>query len=340
MTKSTRLCLVTPVYNDWPSLLQLLTDVETSFANAAVEIDVLIINDGSTAHFEPDFRHLPTTVVRSITVLDLRANVGSQFAIATGLRYAADNFDVDAVLVMDADGEDRVEDAKRLLEAWRAQPGTIVVGQRAKRSESVTFKISYFLYRVLFRILTGQSISFGNFSLIPRSLLNGVSSRPELAHHYSAAILRSRLPLTYVATARGTRYAGQSQMNMPALVFHAVAAFSVFSDILFSRLLIASACTATVCGIGILIVSSLRFFTELAFPNWATTVVAFFVLLASQAILLILCSGALLLTGRSLMLLTALDATRIHLQLRTLRSRDEESPTSHHRRMFEAESYN
>jgi hypothetical protein len=101
-------------------------------------------------------------------------------------------------------------------------------------------------------------------------------------------------------------------MSMPPLVFHAVAGFSVFSDMLFSRLLIAAACVGAVCGVGIVAVTALRLLTDIAFPNWATTVIAFLVLLATQAILLILCCGFLLLTGRSSMLQTALDLSRIH----------------------------
>jgi glycosyltransferase involved in cell wall biosynthesis len=319
MSRTQNLCLVTAVYNDWAALLQLLADIERTFADKGIAFDVLVVNDGSTTAVEPEVENYRTGgVIRSISLLELRANVGNQFALATGLRYAADHFDEDAMLVMDADGEDTVADAVRLIEAWRAKPNTIIVGQRTKRSESIAFRLFYALYRVVFRLLTGQNISFGNFSVIPRSLLRNITSRPELLHHYSATILRTRLPLTQIATTRGKRYAGQSHMSMPPLVFHAVAGFSVFSDILFSRLLIAAASVGAICAVGIVAVSALRLLTDVAFPNWATTVISFLVLLATQAILLILCSGFLLLTGRSSMLMTSLDPSRIHLPPREI----------------------
>jgi polyisoprenyl-phosphate glycosyltransferase len=319
MSGHQKLCLLTSVYNDWRAFSLLIEDIEKTFANQAITLDVLVVNDGSTAQYPPELENYRTaTVIRSISVLDMRANVGHQFAIATGLRYAAEHSDAEAVLVMDADGEDRVEDARRLIEASKDRPNTIVVGHRTKRSESLAFRFFYVLYRMIFRVLTGKNISFGNFSFVPKSLLHSVTSRPELSHHYAATILRTRLPLALVATTRGRRYAGQSQMSMPALVFHAVAAFSVFFDVLFSRLLIAAAFTGIACTVGITVVTALRLFTDLAFPNWATTVVAFLVLLATQAILLILCSGFLLLMGRSLMLLTSLDSSRIHFPVRNI----------------------
>lgn len=319
MSGHQKLCLLTAVYNDWRAFSLLMEDIEKTFADQAIALDVLVVNDGSTAQYRHELeRHGAASVVRSISILDMRANVGHQFAIATGLRYAAEHSDAEAVLVMDADGEDRAEDAKRLVEALRDKPDTIVVGHRAKRSEPLAFRFFYVLYRIIFRFLTGKSISFGNFSIVPRALLPSVISRPELTQHYAATLLRTRLPLTLVATTRGKRYAGQSQMSMPALVFHAVAAFSVFFDILFSRLLIAAAFTGVACTIGIAVVTALRLFTDLAFPNWATTVVAFLVLLATQAVLLILCSGFLLLMGRSLMQLTSLDSSRNHFPVRKI----------------------
>src|SRR5262245_47740138 len=134
MSGTQRLCLVTAVYNDWLALFQLLTDVESRFASQGISFDVLVVNDGSTAQLQPDLENYRTGgVICSIGVLDLRANVGNQFALATGLRYAAQHFDQDAVLVMDADGEDTVEDALRLVEAWRAKPNVIIVGQLTKR---------------------------------------------------------------------------------------------------------------------------------------------------------------------------------------------------------------
>ena len=88
--------------------------------------------------------------------------------------------------------------------------------------------------------------------LIPASLLQSVLSRPELIHHVAATLLRTRLHITQVPTMRGQRYAGVSQMNVPALVTHAIGALSVFSDVLFSRLLIGASLVGFLCAAGCL----------------------------------------------------------------------------------------
>jgi polyisoprenyl-phosphate glycosyltransferase len=220
------------------------------------------------------------------------------------------------ILVMDADGEDRVGDARLMIEESRLRSGAIIVGQRAKRSESGSFKLFYFLYQATFRTLTGRRIAFGNFSVIPKALAQPIANRPELPHHYSATLLRTRLPIVEIPTTRGRRYAGDSHMNMPGLVFHALAAFSVFSDALFSRVLMTAASIIGLCAAGIIGVACLRFFTTVAFPNWATTVISFLALLASQAILLALSSAFILLMGRSSMLMASFETSRIISRVR------------------------
>ena len=312
------LCLVTPVFNDWPALQLLLIDLERELGPSAVRLDVIAVNDGSAIADAEPLRPQPGwTHIGQITVIDLRANVGHQLAIATGLHYVQRHRKFDAVLIMDADGEDQAADAVRLIETWRTSGNTVVVAERAKRSESTMFKIFYHIYRGIFRLLTGRAISFGNFSVIPALLLPEVLSRPEIIHHIAATLLRTRLPLIRVPTIRGRRYGGASQMNMPAMVLLAVNALSVFSDVLFSRILIATAFICVACGLGSIFVTFLRLFTTLALPNWATTVVSFLTLLAAQAVVLILCTGFLLLTNRTSLLLTSLEAMRIVKDVRS-----------------------
>lgn len=314
-----RLCVVVPIFNDWIALAALLAELDRVFCDGGVRLEVIVVNDASTVDRSGGIlsgcRH---GVISRAQVLNLRANVGHQLAIAAGLRYAAQNATFDAIVVMDADGEDQPDDVPKLVEAWRAAPDSLIVARRAKRSESPLFKGFYSAYRLLFRILTGQNISFGNFSLVPAPLLPGVLSRPELVHHLAATLLRTKLRIINVPTRRGLRYAGQSHMNLPALVLHAVAAFSVFSDVLFSRILIWSSAFGLLCGIGVIAVTVLRLLTDLAIPGWATTAAGMLTMLAVQIVLLVLCTGFLLLSNRSSMLLTTLETSHLIESARVL----------------------
>jgi glycosyltransferase involved in cell wall biosynthesis len=319
-----RICVVIPVFNDWVALQRLLRELEIAFDQTGVVLDVIVVNDASAPSYSGallgDFGR---DIFGDVMVVDLRANVGHQLAIAAGLHYAQDNRSFDAVIIMDADGEDDPSDAVRLVERWRREEDKLVVAARSERSENAAFKSFYRLYRLVFRAMTGQSISFGNFSLIPATALPAVLSRPELFQHFAATLLRTRLPIVFVPTRRGLRYAGKSQMNVPSLVLHALGALSVFSDILFSRILIATAFIGAVCGLGMIVVVILKLFTTYALPIWATTVTSFLTLLAAQAIVLILCTGFLLLTSRASSLLTSLESTKIVKDVRVAHKRPE-----------------
>ena len=71
---------------------------------------------------------------------------------------------------MDGDGEDRPEEIKLLLEKSKDYPNDIITANRIKRSESFLFKICYEIHKIITLIFTGQSIKFGNFSLLPKTV--------------------------------------------------------------------------------------------------------------------------------------------------------------------------
>jgi polyisoprenyl-phosphate glycosyltransferase len=228
------ICLVMPIFNDWAALPRLLDNLADAFRGSGGTLDIILVNDASTEFEHFQIKNSAThDVISEITIVDLGVNVGHQMAITAGLHYAQQHKAFTAVLIMDADGEDEPRDAVKLVAAWRNQPDHVIAAQRTKRSESLIFRVFYGLYRAIFRVFTGHTISFGNFLLIPATLLPSILSRPELIHHVAATLLRTRLPITEVPTTRGRRYFGSSQMNVPALVTHAIGALSVFSECYF-----------------------------------------------------------------------------------------------------------
>ncbi len=147
----------------------------------------------------------------------------------------------DAVLVMDADGEDTPDGALQLVRSFSDQGRTqAIFAERSRRVESILFRIFYRMYKGLHRVLTGISVRVGNFSILPRGHLSTIVTLPELWNHYAAVVFRSGLPLTLIPIPRGYRIAGKSRMNFVALVTHGLSAISVFGDIVGVRLLIGS----------------------------------------------------------------------------------------------------
>src|SRR5438270_5770009 len=212
-TAVTRIAVVTPVLDDWACFASLVGEISARFTGSAIEFHIYAIDDGSVSSFDPASLSLPKdSCIAEIEVLRLALNLGHQRAIAVGLCELSRRDDFDAVLVMDSDGEDRPSEITALLKASRIEPEHIVLARRAKRRESLGFRLWYRVYKFVFHGLTGHDISFGNYSLLPMAAVRRLVHMPELWNNLAASILRSRMRCTPVATMRGRRYDGRSRM--------------------------------------------------------------------------------------------------------------------------------
>jgi glycosyltransferase involved in cell wall biosynthesis len=299
--KNINIAIVVPVYNDWESLKLLISKLDSLVAGQGVDISLIIVDDASTNdnnYSATSFSHL--MAILSIEIIHLNCNLGHQRAIATGLVVAEQRTLYDAIVVMDADGEDKPEDMVALIDMYRLKgDAEIIVARRDKRSEGKTFIISYYVYKLIFRILTGLSVDFGNFCLIPKRLLKRLVYRDSLWNHLSATILRSKLPISMVSTERGERFAGVAKMNFGELVLLGLSAISVYIDKVFLRTLFFSMflCISAVSGISV--VAIIRFFTDLAIPGWASNVVGSLLVILTLSIILSIFVLFIILSNRS-----------------------------------------
>lgn len=296
-----RYCLLTPVLDDWASLAQLVADLGTIMDPAELRLDIIAVDDGSTLPIgvicAPSLP--PNQCIERISVIRLASNLGHQRAIAVGLSSVATRDDIDGVIVMDSDGEDRPVDIPRLVTEAKAHPGQVVFAHRATRSEGAVFRAGYQVYKAMFRLMTGKEISFGNFCVLPMNAVRRLVHMAELWNNLPAAIIRSRLPFRKIATARGVRYAGVSRMNFAGLVVHGLSAMSVYADILFVRILMAA---AAVCGLSVfmmIVVVVVRLGTDLAIPGWATTAFGNLLVILFQALVIIVATTLMVLASRT-----------------------------------------
>jgi len=297
---SFRLGLVTPVFNDWESLSILLRRITELYCREDITLSVVAIDDGSTRGSEaPDIGEPGLSCISRFEVVRLATNLGHQRAIAIGLVQLAARSDIEAVLVMDSDGEDRPEEIEALVKAARANPEAVILAERSKRSESPGFRLGYMVYKLLFRLLTGQRVSFGNFMIIPKAVLTGLISIATLWNNLPATIIRSCHHLVTIPTIRGERYAGESKMNLVALAIHGLSVISVYVDVIFVRLLLGSAAVIVAAIIAILFFVGYKLFTDLATPGWTTTVISTFIIVILQASVFMVGTTLMLLGGRS-----------------------------------------
>jgi hypothetical protein len=85
---------------------------------------------------------------------------------------------------------------RRLADMARQDPGEAFVAQRTRRSEGVLFRLFYRVYVLLFRLLTGNRINFGNSTVLPISQLHRLTNDQSIWNHFAPAIVRSRVPVS------------------------------------------------------------------------------------------------------------------------------------------------
>lgn len=266
-----KLVVLLPIYNDWDSAKILIKRINAVFIDESVDLQLLLVDDGSSDPFPESFLDSVLISITRIDVIHLRRNMGHQRAIAIALTHLFESQLCDAVCIMDADGEDRPEDLPPLLDLFaQKECKHVIFAERTRRMEGLVFKILYRCYQALHRILTGHSVRVGNFSVIPYKHLSALVVSSELWNHYAAAVYNLRIPYSLVPTPKDKRMFGRSRMSFISLVIHGLSAISVFGEIVGTRILFAA------CGINILLVCFLflvivlRVFTNLAIPGWAT----------------------------------------------------------------------
>ena len=287
MSEDSRFLVVTPVFEDREAASRLFRELAAAYGQQA---HVVAVEDGSVRHpvTVQDFAGLPGEVVR------LRRNVGHQRAIAIGLSHVAERYPGRRVAVMDSDGEDLPASIAQLSAQLDHEDVDLVVAQRKQRVESLSFRLFYLVYKLVFRLATGRQISFGNFMMMKPAALARLVAMQELWLHVAGCALTSRLRLRACAIDRGPRYAGRSRMNFVGLVLHGFKALMVFAEDVLVRVGIACAVVATLSVLGVLIAIVLKSI-GFATPGWFSVALGIMLLVFMQTGTLTLMT--LLLTG-------------------------------------------
>jgi len=249
-----RKIVVMPVYEDLEASSKLFVELART---QGPDTYVVAVDDGSVRQPLP-IRAIEASGLEGV-VIRLRRNVGHQRAIAIGLGYVAEHFDGnDIVVVMDSDGEDTPESITELVAGLDSADVDVVVASRRSRVESLKFKSFYIVYKLLFSLLSGRQISFGNFMAAKMPAVRRLASMQELWIHVAACVLGSKLRVQTCALDRGPRYAGRSKMNFVGLALHGFRALMVFAEDVLVRVGIACTMVAALSIIGGIVATGLK----------------------------------------------------------------------------------
>ena len=285
-----RVIVVTPVYEDRDASGRLFQELAKQFGQ---DVFVVAVDDGSVR--EPlQIASLEMAGVSGV-ILKLRRNVGHQRAIAIGLGYVSEHIKPDQrVVVMDSDGEDLPQSIPDLLNQLESSDCDVAVAERKSRVETLRFKIFYAIYKQFFSLMTGRSISFGNFMALKADAVKRLVCMQELSIHVAGAVLASKLRTSALPIDRGPRYAGQSKMNFVGLTLHGFKALMIFAEDVLVRVGIACVLVAALSvlgGVTAILLKVLGFST----PGWSSVVLGILILMFMQTGALALMT--LMLTG-------------------------------------------
>ncbi len=228
--------ILIPNYNDWQSVFKLLENIDLVIAGLEEEVSVLIVNDASTEQ-RPEIS-LNLNNLKSIQVINMKENRGHARCNAAGLKYINEREDVDYVIPMDGDGEDRPEEIRLLIEKAKEHPDTVITANRIKRSEGLLFNFCYLVHKYLTFVFTGQSIKFGNYTCLTKSAVDKMSKEAATWSSFSGSLSKVVKDRRSVPSIRGSRYFGPSKMSFINLLKHSLSIVAVYKFTVLIRSII------------------------------------------------------------------------------------------------------
>ena len=218
--------ILIPVYNDWQSVFKLLENINSEISGLEHEFSAIIVNDALTES-RPEI-NLNLNNLNSIKIINMKENQGHARCNAAGLKHIFENEEFDYVIPMDGDGEDRPEEIKQLIDNLNYHPDKPIVGERIKRSEGIFFKFCYFAHKIITSTFTGQSIKYGNYTCLPKSIVEKMINEKATWSSFSGALAKITKDRATISSKRGTRYFGPSKMSFKNLLIHSLSIVSVF----------------------------------------------------------------------------------------------------------------
>ena len=220
-----RVFIVIPAYNEQAAVFDVVRGVRADYA------DILVVDDGSRDNTAAEAKRGGATVLRHII------NRGQGAALQTGIEYAVLR-GADIIVTFDADGQHRVEDVARLVDALESSGADVVIGSRflELRSNVPGFRRALLqLAAVFMRITSGVALTDAHNGL--RAIRRRAAQKIRLtidgmAHASEIVDEIHRLKLRVVEVPVVVRYSEYSLRKGQS----SIAAFRIAFDYLMKRL--------------------------------------------------------------------------------------------------------
>jgi len=140
-----KISIIIPAKNECEGLSILLPNLISEFN----DVDILVVNDGSTDNSEQICRD------NNVRIINHPYSMGNGAAIKSGARAATG----DTFIFMDADGQHRTEDVKKIKDLYNKSNYDMIVGARGYKSQaSIARLFGNGLYNKVASYMTGHKI--------------------------------------------------------------------------------------------------------------------------------------------------------------------------------------
>jgi len=151
MTKQNILIIV-PAYNEEQNIKRVIEDLN----NSNIDIDILIVNDGSSDNTALIVRDL------GVKLLDLASNLGIGGAVQSGFKFAK-KYNYDIAIQFDGDGQHLASEIYKLINPINNGNADVVIGSRFLKKEgfqsSFTRRIGIKIFEIINKLLIKQKIT-------------------------------------------------------------------------------------------------------------------------------------------------------------------------------------
>jgi len=231
-----RVLIAIPAYNEAPTI----AGIVAGGRSAIPEFDLLIVNDGSRDATEAILDRVGQPTATHL------CNLGYGRAVQTAIKYA-DRHGYDALITLDADGQHRPDDIRRVYRQYQSGEYDLLIGSRfvtSRRydSEPAVRRAGMRLFSALIAMLTGRRVydTSSGMKVISRTVFGILASRPFVDFHAEAIVylLESgyrvgESPITVDQRTHGTSmYTALSAIKYPVKVV-----FLIFLGVIEARFL-------------------------------------------------------------------------------------------------------
>lgn len=247
------IAVVLPVKDDYESCLRLIREMSEERSASDYFFRFVVVDDFS--------KEIPIHLLKvlDVNLIINERTLGHQRSIIRGLNSAIQDQSLEAIVVMDADGEDRPEDAMELLEVLKSGSAECVLAVRGKRESGILFLILYRIFQFSFKILVGRWFGFGNFMAMRSDFAIKLLKRSTTNLSVAATVIKDFEKIGFLKIDRGKRYDGVSKMTISRLVEHAISIISVNADKVSLRLVAISLISTVFMTLVLFVVLTLRF---------------------------------------------------------------------------------